>query len=1212
MLYCGKFFYTKKHKLPDLNEINSDFNDQNSNQYQSTRFNNKDNYQFSSTKLNETRRNYNNNNANDTDYYPKSSINKNINDPISTNNGLQSKIKKTEKDQDQKKNVLTLHINYNEGNDSFNSKSKNSQYYYQPPDSFFHNKLEKQPPSMIKSHHHHKKKKVPENWPEIPQDILNHRIDYQYSSPTKVPLEEEIKKLHKKKNNQRKQNRFSSPENSKGKIENSFGSTVEAQIEEEEEEFESDKMRNLNTSSKKTISDGSFSKTKKEDKNKLITDLQIEEEEEEYGNNNLENVANKNKYSSDKNSESYNTTNYSRYSNSYKSVSSIPNEEEEFEVNKKSNYTKHKSTTLLKGNTNSIATSPFYKPNLQFQQFNYNEEINELSQSQTIKPPQNGQPQNLSRSNRIKAKSNSKKQVAMTNKNSDSFHISKEEISLRPAKQSPNSFKDVSQDKSRSPKNYDEQAESPKSLKKKSPNLSSKSLSSSQSNSKSPPISNDQNKFKTNYNYYDNKLSPQISNDQIIANDYDSMKDCFKYDSHEKTLSSQVINEISNLKSIRNKQKSSSNDTLSPQNNQRTSQIPAEQISPNSMNNKTPISSNSKESYSRSSKKKSRTSNSLKDYSSSSQSSSKSSQFANEQENISPPKKISPNSNSIKSNRSSKNNSRSPKDLNESKKSTSPKNKSHDTNIISSPQSAIEDQNEEEVEPIFFERLQLSEKEISNSDKYENSEPQPLNLPNGHFSSESYNIEENKENLSEVQEPHISDNELLEPNENDDHVSIEIDQLENVNSINVDIAIEEEEEEHEMSQTNEEESLVMLSELQKTNDLSPLPKKKSSNYPVSINQLSSDETEVNDSATEIHESFLHVPKAASKEQKSIILDEEDETEEEKLNDDELSQSSKTFSSILTSKKPEKNNEDHLRHSNLVSSIEEVNDIEPITLDDPLIDNINVDEEEEEEVELLDESNEVTPNSLSTIHDNSDEMITTIQDVIFEEDFNIIPTDSNLLASDDPEEISLDHIPNKASNQANKAIKKQLNVDDDNDDEKKKAGTDISDSLFSDSNKADMMLGESIQDDVHSSEIRFLIESTDQNRDETENEEEEVSNSFEGIQSLSMKSIKEAHLVDLGDDDHEIFDFNDEFEEESNNSNRDVYEHSSFDKELKKVNDNQYSILETTMLQSGTSNTNNLELIYNSIKFNHPSIRFGLRSIVSFSDRLLRKQLNNVI
>ena len=456
-----------------------------------------------------------------------------------------------------------------------------------------------------------------------------------------------------------------------------------------------------------------------------------------------------------------------------------------------------------------------------------------------------------------------------------------------------------------------------------------------------------------------------------------------------------------------------------------------------------------------------------------------------------------------------------------------------------------------------------------------------------------------------------------------------------------DIIIEEEEEENEsiIRKKNDEKSIVVLSELQNNGEISPLPKKKSSDYLASFHQLSADSINANGSETEINNSLIQVLKAENKEQrntssnsnKSIILA-NDEIEME--TDEEISNSDKSFSSIA----PSNNN----NGSHLSTNLDNVN---KSTKGKSVECYVNIEEEEEE-------GNEENLDLLDSRISSNDDM-KTIQDVIFEEDFNVIPDDSNLLDSDDSdnsannsniingENIILNHeIDDEMFNQNSiTEEKKSVNniIDDSNNlfsDDSRSSDVDFPRVSIKFSNaKSEKNLPlrnlnqtknnqkNNIEEDVHSSDIRYLLESSSE-----QNQKEE--NDYKEIKSLSPKYLKEAHVVDLGDDEEDedengntAFDFNDDIikekkekkENSSFNELLDNYINSSFDEELRNAYNNSFnSSTDEDKYNLNLNISEDLKLIFKNIKFYHPGIRFGLPSVISFSDRLLRRELANVL
>ena len=114
--------------------------------------------------------------------------------------------------------AMTLNMRYDKIDETLTEvKDDDSPFYRQPADSFFANKLARPPDDMIK---HKQKKRQP-----VSDEVLFHRISYQYSSPPHTPIAPLIKENRKKMREETKneiqrilssnasKNRFSDSEN---------------------------------------------------------------------------------------------------------------------------------------------------------------------------------------------------------------------------------------------------------------------------------------------------------------------------------------------------------------------------------------------------------------------------------------------------------------------------------------------------------------------------------------------------------------------------------------------------------------------------------------------------------------------------------------------------------------------------------------------------------------------------------------------------------------------------------------------------------------------------------------------------------------------------------------------------------------------------------------------------------------------------------------
>lgn len=144
------------------------------------------------------------------------------------------------------------------------------------------------------------------------------------------------------------------------------------------------------------------------------------------------------------------------------------------------------------------------------------------------------------------------------------------------------------------------------------------------------------------------------------------------------------------------------------------------------------------------------------------------------------------------------------------------------------------------------------------------------------------------------------------------------------------------------------------------------------------------ETEINNSLVQILKTDSKEPKvSASPNNKSIILTNEEI--EEESDEEEIANSARSFSSIAPSSNKincslaKKNNSNDTKNASIKYSL---SDIKHSSIEYPL--------NEEEEILPEDEVCDGSLNLLDSKISSNDSDINTIQDVIFEEDFNIIP------------------------------------------------------------------------------------------------------------------------------------------------------------------------------------------------------------------------------
>ncbi|OHT11097.1 hypothetical protein TRFO_04044 [Tritrichomonas foetus] len=196
-LRYGKFFVTREHKIPSLNEIGADFYDKRQSNNQHFNFNRSNYYQANFNTI-YTNQDVPTNNKHDAEWNT-TKYNENKQQKKSINNNVQKESHNDQKTTTKNSKQSNLKIDYDNFEPSENQQNAN--YDYQPPDSFFANKLAKQPNEEISQYlnHHHRKG---ENM-NIPSDILTHRIDYQYTSPTKDTFDVYLMKHHKTKRDKR-------------------------------------------------------------------------------------------------------------------------------------------------------------------------------------------------------------------------------------------------------------------------------------------------------------------------------------------------------------------------------------------------------------------------------------------------------------------------------------------------------------------------------------------------------------------------------------------------------------------------------------------------------------------------------------------------------------------------------------------------------------------------------------------------------------------------------------------------------------------------------------------------------------------------------------------------------------------------------------------------------------------------------------------------